>query len=109
MEEKEKNWAGLDVSKGTFSAAIDNVTRFTHVSKLPSKSFPRTLAGAGSFLKWAQGLVGTEKNVCHHGNNRLLFKGTCTMAVQYSAKSGNYNPEWTHDFRFHQKSESQQN
>lgn len=52
--QKSDVWAGLDVSKATFSAAIDNVARFTHVSKLPTKQFPRTPVGAGSFLKWAQ-------------------------------------------------------
>ena len=59
-EEKKKIWAGLDVSKAAFFAAVDNATRFTHVSKLPAKSFPRTPVGAGAFLKWALEKIGPD-------------------------------------------------
>lgn len=63
-EKNEKVWAGLDVSKATFSAAIDNEGRFSPVSKLPTQTFPRSPVGAGSFLKWAAKQIGKEQKLC---------------------------------------------
>lgn len=49
------HWVGLDVSKATFDAAwlsCAEAAPSKNLSRLPSRSFPRTASGAEEFVKW---------------------------------------------------------
>lgn len=54
--EGEKIWAGIDVSKATFSAALDHVeaTGRAQITSLPCRDFKRTPEGAEQFCLWAR-------------------------------------------------------
>ena len=58
-EEKGFIWAGIDVSKRTFFAAIDIEieAKKLPVAKLPAKEFKRSKDGVASFIKWADELL----------------------------------------------------
>ena len=51
MEENQKIWCGLDISKNDMSAALD-IDRDLPVRKLPLKSFRRSLEGIRDMLDW---------------------------------------------------------
>ena len=61
---REEHWVGLDVSKGTFDAALalsDQRFPSTPLRMLPWKAFPRTREGVAAFLAWLKAQAPKEK------------------------------------------------
>jgi transposase len=53
-------WAGLDVAKATFDAALwlpECARAGLPIREMPVKTFPRTSQGAAEFLRWAEALL----------------------------------------------------
>ena len=53
---KEKVWAGFDVGKASFSAALDQNTKRgkAKITSLPCRDFKRTPEGVEQFFQWAK-------------------------------------------------------
>ena len=64
MDEKRRIWVGLDVSKASFFASVDNLERYSQIGKLPARNFPRTAVGAGSCLKWIRSCIANDETPC---------------------------------------------
>ena len=57
MEEAEASiWAGFDVGKASFSAALDQLTKDgrSKITTLPCRDFKRTPEGVGQFFQWVK-------------------------------------------------------
>lgn len=60
VNEKAKDWVGVDVSKKEFTAALAQEGQkwpATHLRDLPVKTFARTHEGLASFMEWLEGLT----------------------------------------------------
>lgn len=57
MDAEENVWAGLDVAKAKFDAALAWKSKDGELSLLPCGSFPRDAAGAEAFAKSASGIL----------------------------------------------------
>jgi len=76
--DRQEHWVGLDVSKGTFDAALAlSEQRYpcTPLRALPWRTFPRTRRGVRSFLAWLDKLA-PGKNV------RVVMEATGQYSVE---------------------------
>ena len=79
-------WAGIDVAKGTFEAALHPAWipgKGVPLSDLPRGSFPRTAGGVASFLDW---LDGGEPSVTRIEDNIQSF--TMVIAAMEATLDG---------------------